>query len=148
MAGPPLNFYGSDTYHMSAIIANHDYVLYTGDTDFLLSHWDQYVLAMSFITAKIDDTSMLYVTGTADWGRLTQGGHNTEANMLMYRVLTTASTMAQWAGEDDLSSNWTTLAENLKSATNVALWDSTVGYVYENYASMECMAFTDKSQGV
>jgi hypothetical protein len=34
-----------------------------------------------FITEKIDNTGLLYVTGTSDWGRSSQGGHNTEANM-------------------------------------------------------------------
>lgn len=44
---------------------------------------------MKFITAKIDGTRMLNVTGTNDWGRLNHGGYNTEADMLIYRTLVT-----------------------------------------------------------
>jgi hypothetical protein len=47
---------------------------------------------------------MLDVTGVSDWGRLSQGGHNTEANMLLYRTLTTGSQIATWQG-DAVSAN-------------------------------------------
>lgn len=84
---------------------------------------------MSFITAKIDSTGLLDVTGTNDWGRLSQGGHNTEANMLMYHTLVTGSSLATWMGNSSLASNWTSLAAILKSAVNSPSlnWDATIG---------------------
>lgn len=132
MAGPPLNFYGSDTYHMSTMIAIYDYILYTNDTSFLASNWSKYMRAMTFISSKIDRTGMLFLTGNNDWGRYTQGGHNTEGNMLMYRVLTTGSNIALWAGRQDLSTQWTMLANALKASINspVHNWDPAVGYIY------------------
>lgn len=127
MAGPPLNLYGSDTYHLSTIIAIHDYFLHTNDTTFLNANWAKYVLAMSFVTAKIDSTGMFNCTGTNDWGRYTQGGHNSEANMLMYAALTTGSALAGWHGDTTSSSAWTALAATLNTAVNSANYDSTVG---------------------
>lgn len=131
MAGPPLNFYGSDPYHMSTMIAHHDYILQTNDVEFLTATWEQYKLAMSFLIQKIDQTGLFYCTGASDWGRSNQGGHNSEANMLMYRTLISGSSLARWAGEPALSTDWTTLAENLKTAVNSPLnnWDADAGYV-------------------
>lgn len=87
---------------------------------------------MSFITAKIDSTGLLDVTGTADWGRLTQGGHNSEANMLLYKVLTTGSALATWQNDSSLSSSWLALASTLQTAVNSASnnWDTTAGFVF------------------
>jgi len=82
---------------------------------------------MDFITGKIDSTSLLEVTGTSDWGRLTQGGHNSEAQMLLYRVLTTGSILATWMGEAATATNWTTIGELLKEAINVLNFDPSVG---------------------
>jgi hypothetical protein len=96
---PPLNFYGSDTYYMSTLIGTYEYVLYSGDIDFLTSHWAAIVFAINWIAAKIDATGTPDVTATADWGRLTQGGHNTEANALLYRVLITGAIVAGWVND-------------------------------------------------
>lgn len=82
---------------------------------------------MNFIASKIDSTGMLYVTGAADWGRLTQGGYNSEANMLMYKVLTTGSLMAGWMGDQPLSSEWTALANRLAEVTNKYNFDGAAG---------------------
>jgi hypothetical protein len=114
---------------MATLIGTYDYYLNTGDNSFLSGVWSKYLSAMSFITSKIDSTGLLDVTGTNDWGRLSQGGHNTEANMLMYKTLTTGSSLATWMGNSALASNWTSLAARLKSAVNSPSlnWDASVG---------------------
>ncbi|RDW88022.1 alpha-L-rhamnosidase protein [Coleophoma cylindrospora] len=129
MAGPPLNFYGSDPYHMSTMIAYHDYILQTNDMEFLNTTWDKYKLAMTFVIQKIDSTGLFYCTGANDWGRSSQGGHNSEANMLMYRTLVSGSSLATWAGQPDLSVNWDAVAETLKTAVNSPKnnWDASFG---------------------
>lgn len=129
MAGPPLNFYGSDTYHLSSLIGTYEYVLYSADTPFLNRNWTKIWLAVSFVTAKIDKTGLLNVTGANDWGRYTQGGHNTEANALMYRTLVTGSIMATWANDSSSSAIWFGQAQTLKAAINTAIlnWDPAVG---------------------
>lgn len=116
---------------MSTLLAFYEYILYTNDSSFLTDSWENYKSGMSFVTGKIDNSSLFYCTGTNDWGRYSQGGHNTEANMLMYGVLTTGSSLSKWAGEPDLAANMTALAANLKSAVNSDAnnWDPAVGYV-------------------
>jgi hypothetical protein len=129
MVGPPINFFGSDTYHLSTLLGTYDFVLHTNDMDFLNRNWPKFKAAMSYITAKIDSTGMLSVTGTSDWGRYTQGGHNTEANALMYGTLIYAAILSGWANEPDLGTNWTTLATKLKIAINDPAnnWDDGAG---------------------
>lgn len=109
------------------MIGTYEYFLFTNDAAFFNANWAKYKLAMDFITAKIDNTSLLEVTGTGDWGRLTQGGHNSEAQMLLYRVLTTGSILATWMGEAATASNWTSIGEALKSAMNALNFDPIVG---------------------
>ena len=139
-AGPGLNIYGSDTYHMATMIGTYDYYLFTGDNTFLSANWARYQLAMSFITAKIDSTGLLYVTGTNDWGRLEQGGHNSEANMLMYKVLTSGSSLATWMNNASLSDSWLATAATLKAAVNSASnnWDPSVGLVFHDLYPYSC----------
>ena len=129
-AGPALNIFGSDTYHMAIMIGTYDYYLYTGDQAFLSGIWSKYQSAMSFITNKIDSTGLLDVTGTEDWGRTAEvAGHTTEANMLMYHTLMTGSSLANWMGISGLASTWTALAAKLKSSVNNPSlnWDASVG---------------------
>lgn len=92
-SGPPLSQLGSDTYHMWTMIGTYNYFLYTNDTNFLTLNWEGYKLAMGYITAKIDNSSLLNVTGTRDWGRWQQGFHNTEANTILYHTLLTGASL-------------------------------------------------------
>ncbi|KAH7350613.1 putative alpha-L-rhamnosidase B [Rhexocercosporidium sp. MPI-PUGE-AT-0058] len=129
MAGPPLNFYGSDAYHMSSLIGTFEYVLYSGDLQFLTFNWNAIKRAITYVVKKLDQESgLLYVTGTGDWGRTSQGGFNTAANALMFRALVTGSLMADWVSDPN-SSRWEEQAYVLKAAMNSAVfnWDPAVG---------------------
>lgn len=129
--GPPIAFYGSDSYHLATLIATHDYVLYSNDIAWLKSVWTGYKDAMTFITGKINSgTGLLDVTGASGWGRAANGGgYSTIGNMLMYRALISGAVLANWAGETDLITGWQTLAATLKAAINRPEnnWDPTVG---------------------
>lgn len=114
---------------MATLIGTYEYFLFTNDKAFLSGIWNRYKSAMSYITAKIDKTGSIWVTGTEDWGRVGQGEHNTEAQMLLYKTLTSGSQLATWQGESALSKDWTSLAETLKKEINSAYWDASVGYV-------------------
>ncbi|CAG8971491.1 hypothetical protein HYALB_00002075 [Hymenoscyphus albidus] len=130
-AGPGINIYNSDTYHMATLIGTHDYFLYTNDKAWLSGVWDRYKKAMAFITAKVDNTGSIYVTGTDDWGRVGQGAHNTEAQMIMYKTLVTGSSLATWQGEADLAKKWTDQAATIKGQINSVYWDASAG-AYKN----------------
>ncbi|KAB8289678.1 hypothetical protein EYC80_010590 [Monilinia laxa] len=114
------------------MIATYEYIHYTNNQEFLATYWPKYQLAMTFIATKIDNTSLLYVTGINDWGRLTQGGHNSEANVLLCRVLTTGSIIATWASNSILSATWKSLAHTLQSSINNKLFSSTTGAFYDS----------------
>ncbi|EKD13631.1 uncharacterized protein L3040_005119 [Drepanopeziza brunnea f. sp. 'multigermtubi'] len=126
-AGPGINIYESDTYHMATLIGSYDYFLWTNDQKWLSNFYPKYQKAMAFITGKIDSTGLLFVTGTNDWGRLSQGGHNTEANMLLYKVLTSGSQIATWAGDSASSTRWAREAATLKTAVNRLNFDAAAG---------------------
>ena len=116
---------------MATMIATHNYVLYSNDMAWLQSVWAGYQNAMTYITAKIDSsTGLLYVTGTSGWGRsASEAGYSTIGNMLVYGVLISGSSLANWTGESDLATKWQELAATLKSAVNSPdyNWDPTVG---------------------
>ncbi|KAK5722576.1 hypothetical protein LTR15_005807 [Elasticomyces elasticus] len=132
-AGPPLLQQGSDTYHMWTMIGTYNYVLYTNDTVFLLAHWDQYQFAMEYVYNKVlEPLGLLNVTGTRDWARSQTGGNNTEANMILYRTLTTGASLAEWAGNTSLAATYTARAEIL--ATNILehTYDTSYGAFKDN----------------
>lgn len=122
--GPEFDFYSSDTYHMWTLVGTYTYYLDSGDKDWLDGIWSQYQLGVDFITAKIDGTGLLDVTGTNDWARSDQGGENIEANALLYRVLTTGALLATAEGDSSLATRYNADAASLKSAVNATLWDA------------------------
>lgn len=131
-SGPPLSQLGSDTYHMWTMIGTYNYYLYTDDSAFLTSNWGGYQLAMGYVTGKIDNSSLLNVTGIRDWGRWQQGFHNTEANSIFYHTLLTGSRLATWQQNSSLASTWTAMASSLGSAVNAKCFDSSYGAYKDN----------------
>jgi uncharacterized protein (DUF608 family) len=128
MVGPPINFFGSDTYHMATIIGTYDYLLYSGDSDFLNQHWDGFQEAVAFVIDKIDGTGMINVSGASNWGRTAvSNGHTTDGNMLLYQSLVTGSSIAMWQGNTTLANEWSSLAEKVKAAVNKSNYDASIG---------------------
>jgi hypothetical protein len=74
----PGRFQFSFTYHLYTLLDVHIYYLYTGDLNYLRSHWDQYKLALAWSVATIDDSGLANVSSTNDWLRSGMGGHNVE----------------------------------------------------------------------
>ena len=134
-SGPQFNFFGSDTYHTWTLIGTASYFTYSADKSWLDSIWSQYRQAMGFITAKIDGTGLLNVTGTADWARDDQGGENIEANAILYRALTAGAALATAENDGGDASTWTAQAANLKAAANSRLWNASVGLYRDNPGS-------------
>ncbi|RKF75481.1 putative bacterial alpha-l-rhamnosidase domain protein [Golovinomyces cichoracearum] len=127
-AGPRINIFNSDTYHMATLIGSYEYFLWTNDISWLESIYKtKFKKAMSFITNKIDTTGMLFVTGKEDWGRLSQGGHNTEANLLLYKVLVGGTQIAEWMNDITQASEWSSLADTLQKSVNRNNFDMNYG---------------------
>ncbi|GJJ09716.1 hypothetical protein Clacol_003940 [Clathrus columnatus] len=135
-SGPPLSQTGSDTYHMHTLIGTYNYWLYSGDDEWVNTIWTNYTKAVSYLAGRVDQTGLLDVLGLRDWARLGQGGHNSEANALYYRVLTTASILAQIPSLPspslNLATEWSKNATLLKGVYNTLLWDDTAGMYKDN----------------
>jgi hypothetical protein len=86
---------------------------------------------MQYITAKVDSSGLLNVTGTRDWARWQQGFHNTEANAILYHTLLTGSKLAQMRN-DSLAFTWTLQAARLSTTINNKCFDSSYGAYRDN----------------
>jgi glycogen debranching enzyme len=164
-SGPPLNAMGSgkwfwfissssitkttDTYQAWTLIGVYNYYIFSGDIDWLRNVWHNYTLAVTFLENKMDDTGLMDVTGTGDWARLDRGGHDSEGNALLYKVLGPLTSqdytsvhawqvligsadLALYVNDTALAAAWVRNATNLKDKFNVAFWDASQGMYTDN----------------
>lgn len=135
-AGPPLLQQNSDTYHMWTMIGTYNYMLYTDDAAFVQQNWPEYLHAMEYIYAKVDESGLLNQTGTRDWARWQTGFNNTEANVILYHTLITGVKLATWLGDlTGLAETWTHRAAALQAAINHYCFDSNYGAFRDNATS-------------
>jgi hypothetical protein len=134
-AGPPVNFHGSDTYHLWTLLGTSLYYRYSQDKTWVDTVWAKYKLGLAYSIAKIDANNLLSVTGTADWARSGQGGENIEANALLYGVLLGGATLATAEGDTARATEYRTRAAALRAAANARLWDAGVGMYRDNPTS-------------
>ncbi|KAI8965072.1 glycoside hydrolase family 78 protein [Daldinia sp. FL1419] len=139
-SGPPLLAKNSDTYHMWTMIGTYNYVLFSGDVDFIHGIWSKYLLAMDFITNQLDSSiGLLNITGyTDDWGRFNVTSTQASAQVLYYRTLITGSALATWVGDTTgINSTWLESAAKLKGAINAQLWDEGFGAFHDSLETRE-----------
>ncbi|KAF2090387.1 glycoside hydrolase family 78 protein [Saccharata proteae CBS 121410] len=132
-AGRPLPSSLSLTYHMYTLIGVADYYLYSGNITFLQSYWPSWKLGINFTFGFIDESGMMNLTSApSDWLRFGMGGHNIEANSILYYTLTQALTLAAAMNDTSVTSTYLSIQATLKSAVNAALWNSTAGLYRDN----------------
>ncbi|GME47657.1 Alpha-L-rhamnosidase [Neofusicoccum parvum] len=131
-AGRPFTYTLSHTYHMYTVIGVADYFLYSGDMDYLQGMWDDIKLAMNFSLSFIDDSGLMNVTSANDWLRFGMGGHNIEANAILYYTINQVSILASALNETDLLTSWSDTAATIKSSANDLLWDASSGLYRDN----------------
>jgi hypothetical protein len=134
-AGPEVNFYGSDTYHLWTLIGTANYYEYSRDGAWLATEWANYRRALEYSLAKVGADGLMSVTGANDWARSDQGGENIEANALLYQALTTGTELAGVESDGADASAWTETAARLKNAVNDRLWDDAAGQYRDNPTS-------------
>ncbi|KAJ9134654.1 Alpha-l-rhamnosidase a [Pleurostoma richardsiae] len=102
-AGPPFGTRRefSDTYHLHTLLGVYNYVVYSGDVEWLKARWPAYVRALAVSAAKVDELGLLHVSSTADWLRPGMTGHNLEASAILYEVLTRSAQLASFLEEDE-----------------------------------------------
>lgn len=103
-----------------------------GNIDYLKSHWEQYKLALTFPLANIDESGLMNVTAPSDWLRFGMGGHNIEANSILYYTLNQAISLAGVLNDTANVSAWQDTAERIKIAANDLLWDAQEGMYKDN----------------
>ena len=134
-AGPEVNFYGSDTYHLWTLLGTANYYQYSHDTAWLSGEWANYVRAIDFSLGEVGGDGLMTVRNTADWARGDQGGENIEANSLLYQALVTGAQLATVEGDSADATHWSAAAGTLRTAINATLWDDAAGEYRDNPAS-------------
>ncbi|GAB7362002.1 hypothetical protein MBLNU230_g2038t1 [Neophaeotheca triangularis] len=123
----------SFTYHLYTLIGVADYYLYADALDYLQGKWEAWKLAMSYSLSTIDSSGLANVTSSNDWLRFGMGGHNIEANAILYYTIQQGLTLGRVLNESQaLLSNWSSTAERLKTAANARLWDESSGLYFDN----------------
>ncbi|KAI1336669.1 alpha-L-rhamnosidase [Xylariaceae sp. FL0016] len=138
-AGLPYLDASSDTYHMWTMIGVYNYVLYTGDTDWLVSQWERYLKAMDYIWAKVLPSGLLNATEAGDWARYVYAYNGSAPNMLLYHTLqtgahlslihphTSKSSYSNTITSISLNQTYLARAASVQSAILTHLWDDSTG---------------------
>ena len=122
----------SFTYHLYSLIGLNDYYQYTGDIDYLSANWNKFKLGLNYSLSMIDSSGMANVTTSADWLRFGMGGHNIEANAILYFTINLGLSLADVLNDTMVTSKWSKYAANIKSAANARLWDPSANLYRDN----------------
>ncbi|KAI9689906.1 MAG: hypothetical protein M1822_009788 [Bathelium mastoideum] len=122
----------SFTYHLYSLIGLHNYYIYSGDFAYLNARWGQFKLALDYSLSFIDTSGLQNVTTSADWLRFGMGGHNIEANSILYYTIQLGLDLSTVVNDTSSNANWTAYAAGIKSAANARLWDSAAGLYRDN----------------
>jgi Bacterial alpha-L-rhamnosidase 6 hairpin glycosidase domain len=134
-AGVPFEKLGlgfSFTYHLYSLIDIHDYYLYTGNKAYLEKNWHAFKLGLNYSLSFIDSTGLQYVTTPNDWLRFGMGGHNIEANAILYYTLGLGLQLADILDDTSVTSKYTKARSGIKSAANARLWDPEMNLYRDN----------------
>lgn len=67
---------------MWTLIGVYNYVLYTGDSEWLEEIWPKYIKAIDYASGLVGDKGIVSVNGTADWARWLYSTERASASML------------------------------------------------------------------
>lgn len=128
-AGPEIGFYRSDTYHMWTLLATAEQVENTADTAWLQQVWPDYVAGLEYIRDKVGDRDLLFIDETNDTTHESRipDGEESMANVVYWRLLTTAAELADRLGEDELAEDVRAESELVAAAIDSHLWDESAG---------------------
>jgi hypothetical protein len=122
----------SFTYHLYTLIGMSYYHTYTGDDVWLTDNWSRFTRALNYSISTIDSSGLMNVTSSADWLRFGMGGHNIEANSILYFTLQQGIELSRHLNDTTHAGSWATTAGKVKNAANALLWDSAGGYYRDN----------------
>lgn len=141
-AGPPMPYGAfSDTYHLHALLGAYNYVLYSGDLNWLQENWFAYMRALDVSTSRVDATGLLHVASSADWLRPGMTGHNLEASAILHEVLHKSVKLAHFIGDDIPEAQegglWMSIAGRLKAGVE-KMFCTNSGFFADNIESRNC----------
>ncbi|KAI4731507.1 bacterial alpha-L-rhamnosidase domain-containing protein [Aureobasidium sp. EXF-10728] len=122
----------SATYHLYNLIGVSDYYKFTGDLEYVQAKWDAWKLGLNFSLGFIDETGLMNVTSPDDWLRFGQGGHNIEANAILYFTINEGLILAAALNDSSVMSSWKAYASGIKESANNLLWNETAGLYHDN----------------
>ncbi|PLB50646.1 Six-hairpin glycosidase [Aspergillus steynii IBT 23096] len=131
-ASPPYADTVSFTYHCQSLVGIYFYYLYSGDRAWLARHWTQFKLGVDWALGSVDDSGLANITASSDWLRFGMGGHNIEANAILYYTLNQGLTLSSLLNDTTPQQNWTRTASRIKSSANHLLWDASAGLYIDN----------------
>ncbi|CAG7930480.1 unnamed protein product [Penicillium olsonii] len=131
-AGKPFFDAASYTYHLHSLIGASYLYRFSGDKKWLTEHWSQYKRGVQWAISSVDSTGLANITAKSDWLRFGMGGHNIEANAILYYVLQDAQTLAGELRDTSSAAKWKHIAEKIKIAANKKLWDDKNGLYTDN----------------
>ena len=135
-AGYPFNELGaiSFTYHLYGLIGAANFYHWSGDRAYLDEKWEAWKAGMEWTVATIDDTGLADVPWYAfpDWLRFGMGGHNIEANSILFYALNLGVTLATVENDTATADRWAQFAAGIQAAANPLLWQSDVGLFRDN----------------
>lgn len=103
--------------------------------EYLQGKWDDWKFAMNYSLSTIDDSGLMNVTSSNDWLRFGMGGHNIEANAILYNTINQGLSLAEALNDTSVIDSWTEAAAGIKSAANNLLWNETAGM----FSKAECL---------
>jgi hypothetical protein len=87
---------------------------------------------LSFSLSFIDSSGLMNVTSPNDWLRFGMGGHNIEANAILYYTINQGISLATALNDTAQISKWTATANSIKTAANALLWSEEEGMYLDN----------------
>ncbi len=133
-AGYPFNERGivSFTYHLYALIGVANYYHWSGDQSYLTDKWAGWKSGIEWAVQQIDSTGLANITAPADWLRFGMGGHNIEANSILFYTLNLGIELAQIENDPTTADRWAQLASGIQAAAIPLLWQPSVGLFRDN----------------
>jgi hypothetical protein len=133
-AGYPFNTLGvvSFTYHLHSLIGIAYYYHFSGDLDYLRNVWDHFTRGLAWSLGHVDSSGLMDVTSDADWLRGGMGGHNIEANAILYYTVNQGLHLASTLNDSASISAWAPIAPKIKEAANNLLWDKSANLYKDN----------------
>ena len=133
-AGYPIGMFDvlSFPYHLHVLIGVANYFLWSGDRSYLHSKWPRWKLGMEFAIQQVDSTGLANVTTSYDWLRFGMGGHNIEANAILFYTLQLGVALAHIENDTATADRWAQLASGVQSAAMSLLWQPSVGLFRDN----------------